>query len=200
MAVISNGTTIMDAGVISAAKGALTLITTLTASNSATLTFASGINSTYDRYLFKFISIHPTHESSFSVNFRDGSTAYDAEKTTTNFRAFHFEDDSNAGVGYQTGQDLTSATGFQVLGQDQSAADNDASGGGYLEIYNPSSTDLATSFIGQYSHHYTNSAPGLIDNYVAGYCSAAAAIDGVQFKMDSNNISTGIIKMYGVSS
>tara|TARA_R100001377_G_scaffold28265_1_gene15268 strand:- start:627 stop:1229 length:603 start_codon:yes stop_codon:yes gene_type:complete len=200
MAVISNGTTIMDAGVISAAKGALTLITTLTASNSATLTFASGINSTYDRYLFKFISIHPTHESSFSVNFRDGSTAYDAEKTTTNFRAFHFEDDSNAGVGYQTGQDLTSATGFQLLGQDQSAADNDASGGGYLEIYNPSSTDLATSFIGQYSHHYTNSAPGLIDNYVAGYCSTAAAIDGVQFKMDSNNISTGIIKMYGVSS
>ena len=64
---------------------------------------------------------------------------------------------------------------------------------------NPSSTDLATSFIGQYSHHYTNAAPGLIDNYTSGYCSTAAAIDGVQFKMDSNNISTGIIKMYGVS-
>ena len=188
-------------------SGALTHIKTLTASSSSTLSFVHGSNgvvldSTYPIYKFQFSNIHTSYnESFFEMNMSvDGGSNYNVAKTTTYFKAQHGENGGGGQLGYQTGQDLTSATGFQLLGQDQSAADNDASGGGYLEIYNPSSTDLATSFIGQYSHHYTNSAPGLIDNYVAGYCSAAAAIDGVQFKMDSNNISTGIIKMYGVSS
>ena len=51
MGVISNGTTILDAGAIDSgvATGAMTLISTLTADDSATtLTFSSGINSTYN--------------------------------------------------------------------------------------------------------------------------------------------------------
>ena len=34
----------------------------------------------------------------FQVNFRDGSTNYDATKTTTIFRAYHFEGDVEAQV------------------------------------------------------------------------------------------------------
>ena len=57
MGLISNGTTLLDAGAIDSgiAKGAMTLITTLTASNSATLDFTSGITSTYKKYVFKFV-------------------------------------------------------------------------------------------------------------------------------------------------
>ena len=62
MAVISNGTTIIDAGDISVAKGALTHIKTLTASSSATLSFVDGSSSvvfdgTYKEYIFKFYEI-----------------------------------------------------------------------------------------------------------------------------------------------
>ena len=39
--------------------GNLTLLTTATASSSATLDFTSSIDSTYDSYLFKFIYVHP---------------------------------------------------------------------------------------------------------------------------------------------
>jgi hypothetical protein len=39
--------------------GALNLISTQTASASATIDFTSGIDSTYDSYVFKFINIHP---------------------------------------------------------------------------------------------------------------------------------------------
>jgi len=35
--------------------GAMTLISTATASSSATLSFTSGIDDTYDEYVFKFI-------------------------------------------------------------------------------------------------------------------------------------------------
>ena len=43
------------------------------------------------------------------------------------------------------------------------------------------------------SHHYTNSAPGCIDNWTAGYINTTTAIDGVQFKFASGNIDSGTI-------
>ena len=49
MGLISNGTTLLDAGALDSgvATGAMTLISTQTASNSATVSFTSGIDSTY---------------------------------------------------------------------------------------------------------------------------------------------------------
>ena len=35
-------------------------------------------------------------------------------------------------------------------------------------------------------------------SFVDGYCNVTAAIDAVQFKMNSGNIDTGTIKMYGI--
>ena len=64
MGVISNGTTLLDAGAIDSGipTGAMTLIKTLTASSSGTLSFVDGASSvvlddTYDSYVFKFINI-----------------------------------------------------------------------------------------------------------------------------------------------
>ena len=186
-------------------KGSTTLIKTLTASSSSDLSFVDGsssvvLDSTYKEYLFIFNNIHPaTDDAEFSVGFRDGSTDYDAPKTTTAFRAYHFEGDTGAGVGYQTGEDLAQATGFQKLGQLQSSQDNDSSGAGYLRLFNPSSTTFVKHFISNYTHHYTNAAPGSINNYIAGYCNVTAAIDAVQFKMDSGNIDAGTIQLIGIT-
>ena len=65
MAVVSNGTTLIDAGAISVTTGALVLIKTLTASSSSTLTFLNGssdvvFDSTYKEYIFKLIGTHPS--------------------------------------------------------------------------------------------------------------------------------------------
>jgi hypothetical protein len=61
MAVVSGGTTLIDNGALDAAvpTGSLTLLSTQTASASATISFTSGIDSTYDSYVFKFYNIHP---------------------------------------------------------------------------------------------------------------------------------------------
>ena len=40
--------------------GALNLISTQTASSSSTISFTSGIDDTYDSYVFKFYNIHPS--------------------------------------------------------------------------------------------------------------------------------------------
>ena len=180
--------------------GSLSHISTQTASSSASLSFTSGIDSTYKEYIFYFVNIHgATDDAEFQVGFRDGGSNYDATKTSTNFRAYHFESGSGAGVGYQTSRDLAESTAFQSLGQLQSSQDNDSCGVGYLHLFNPSSTTFVKHYIAQYSHHYTYNAPGVVDNYISGYCNTAVAIDAVQFKMNSGNIDSGQILLFGLN-
>ena len=180
--------------------GSLSHISTQTASSSASLSFTSGIDSSFKEYVFYFVNIHgATDDAEFQVGFRDGGSDYDATKTSTNFRAYHFESGSGAGVGYQTTRDLAQSTSFQSLGQLQSSQDNDSCGVGYLHLFNPSSTTFVKHYIAQYSHHYTYNAPGVVDNYTAGYCNVTAAIDAVQFKMNSGNIDSGTITLYGIN-
>jgi len=201
MAVISNTTTIIDAGAISVASGAMTLIKTLTASSSGTLSFVDGASSvvldgTYKKYIFKFINIHPqTDDTGLTVGFRDGSTAYDATKTTSFFRATHGENASSEAVAYVTGADLAEATGFQRLDNDM-GADADQCMSGELTLFNPSDTTFVKHFMSRTST--SRPADRANDIHMAGYCNVTAAIDAVQFKMNSGNIASGTIKLYGI--
>jgi len=175
----------------------LVLLQTLTADNSATtLTFDSGIDNTYQSYLFKLINMQPaTDTADLQVNFRDGSTAYDATKTTTYFETYHNEADGTTGLGYVAGLDIAQGTGFQSIHRYVGNGADECSVG-ELELFDPSSTTFVKHFV-SVGHDYTaNDYTNSIR--VAGYCNTTAAIDGVQFKSSSGNIKAGTIKMYGV--
>lgn len=182
-------------------SGAMTHIKTLTASSSATLSFVDGtdsvvLDSTYPIYKFKFINIHAgTDDTGLTVGFRDGSTAYDATKTTTFFRATHGEDGSSGAVAYVTGADIAQGTGFQRLDNDF-GADNDQSMSGEMFLFSPSSTTFVKHFMSRTST--SRPADRVNDIFMAGYCNVTAAIDAVQFKMNSGNIDSGTIKLYGI--
>ena len=173
------------------------LLTTETASSSATISFTSGIDSTYDEYVFKFINVQPaTDGKKFSVGFRDGSTNYDATKTTSYFYAYHSEDDTGAvGLGYEGANDLAQSTGFQPL-SNATGSDSDEGVSGELRLYSPSSTTYVKHFMARVNSY--GNYPINVDSHIAGYCNVTAAIDGVQFKYDSGNIASGTIKLYGV--
>ena len=182
----------------SIASGDLNLITTNTISSGVSeSSFTSNIDSTYDTYLFKFINIHPANDGeNFTVGFRDGSTDYDATKTTTVFRAYHTENGSGAALGYRTSEDIAQGTGFQIINFE---VDNDADSSccGELFLFSPSSTTFVKHFISRGQTVQTASTSR--EDYVAGYCNTTPAIDGVQFKMSGGNIDSGVIKMYGLS-
>ena len=73
-AAINNSSLTNITDVPTAVKGKLTLISTQTASASASISFTSGIDSTYDEYIFKFINIHPqTNNTDFTFNFSTDS-------------------------------------------------------------------------------------------------------------------------------
>jgi hypothetical protein len=174
----------------------ITLISSQTASASASISFTTGIDSTYKAYKFVFSNIHPaTDQTEFAVNFRDGGAAYDATKTTTLFIATHQENDSATGFAYNTVNDIAQGTGFLNLMVDMSNA-NDSSGSGELTLFNPSSTTFVKHFMA--TTNYMHYSPQTVNYNIAGYCNVAAAIDGVQFKMLSGNIDAGTIYMYGI--
>ena len=179
--------------------GAMTLLETQTASSSATIDFTSGIDSTYDEYIFKFIDVHPSADGAqLTVNFRDGSTAYDATKTTTYFFAYHEEDDASTSLGYNTSYDLAQSTAAQPLTHNLDN-DNDASLSGYMHLFDPSSTTFVKHFLSRVSLMGHGDPRFSAERSASGYCNVTAAIDGVQFAMSSGNIDSGVIKMYGVS-
>jgi hypothetical protein len=178
--------------------GALTLISTQTASSSATLDFTSGIDSTYKEYIFKFYNIHPSADSNqFLINFSaDSGSNFNIPKTTTVFRAYHNEAGNDTAFGYVTSNDLAQDNSDQKLGTSL-GADNDQGVSGYIHLFNPSSTTFVKHFIANLN--VISSDDESMVFYVAGYCNSTSAINTARFKMTSGNIDSGVIKLYGIS-
>jgi len=199
MAFISNGTTILDAGAFQASLGNLVLLSEQTASSSASISFTSGIDSTYPIYMFEFINIHPgTSETELTFNMStDGGSNYNVTKTTTFFRANHREDDGGTpGFGYRTGDDLAQSTSYQGLSAVNGAGSDEALSG-YLHLFNPSSTTFVKHFIAE-SNAYQILQDHTNHSLVAGYGNTTSAVDAIDFKMSSGNIDSGTIKLYGI--
>ena len=179
--------------------GALNLISTQTASASASLEFS--MDSTYDSYVFKFINIHPATDSvSFDFNFSiDSGSNYNVTKTTTFFRAYLRENDTSPTLEYSTSRDLAQSTSDQTL---SSTLDNksDSSLSGKLQIFNPSSDTFVKHFISDVNDIGTGGSDDYsVHSFSAGYGNTTSPINAVRFQMSSGNIDDGIIKMYGVS-
>ena len=178
--------------------GAMTLLSTQTASSSATLDFTDNIDSTYDEYVFKFYDIHPeTDNVNFSFQADTGTnTNYNQTITSTYFNAYHYEDDSQTSLGYETDKDLAQSTSFQMLGR-RVGNDNDQQISGTLKIFNPSSSTFVKHFIATMNEaHYSDIA---FNNYIAGYFNTTTALTRFQFKMSSGDIDAGDICLYGIN-
>ena len=119
MAVISNGTTLIDAGALDSAvaSGPLQLISSQTASSSANISFTSGITSTYKEYVFSFHNIHPaTDGAKFGFQFNaSGGSGFDETLTTTYWRTYNNEAADSAGTGYVQSEDQAQGTAFTIL-------------------------------------------------------------------------------------
>ena len=184
-------------------SGAMTLIKTLTASSSSTLSFVDGssdvvLDSTYPIYVFKFINIHPSNDGGvFEFNFSvDSGSNYNVAKTTTAFRAYHAESDAESQLAYEAGGDLAQGTGFQMLNLGDLGGDNDQSFSGTMTLFNPSSTIFLKHFVSEANN--ARSIDYTYHSFIAGYGNTQSAINAIQFKNSSNNLDSGTIKLYGI--
>ena len=191
----SNGSGVLSS-VNSGFGDALKLLSTQTASNSASISFTSGITSAYKEYIFRFIDINPATddmEFTFQVNAVSGS-GYNETITSTYFYALHDEADSQTGLTYGTADDQAQGTAFQAVA-DAIGNGADECCAGELHLFNPSSTTYVKNFYSRVQMYHTGNMS--VDRYAAGYMNTTSAIDEIQFKMSSGNFD-GKIKMYGI--
>ena len=178
------------------ATGGMKLISSQTASNSASISFTTGIDSTYKEYQFYFIDINPNNNDTtfeFQCSTNGGST-YATTITSTSFRATHDEADTSTSLQYLTALDQAQGTAFQSItegignGADESSA-------GSLQIFNPASTTYVKHFISSANKYHHADASHIY--FTAGYFNTTSAINAVQFKFNSGNFD-GTILMYGI--
>jgi hypothetical protein len=182
--------------------GSLTLLSTATASTSSSISFTSGIDSTYDIYQFEFINIHPATDAvyfQFNLSTDNGSN-YNVTKTTTSFEAYHNESDSATNLRYATANDLAQSTSDQRLIDviPTGAGEDDRCASGYLHLFNPSSTTYVKHFIASVQANVAGTSNYSWISNTAGYGNTTSAVNAIIFRASSGNIDAGTIKMYGI--
>ena len=177
-----------------------TLISTSTASNATSIDISSGIDSTYDVYMFDFINLNAATDNTtfqFQVNATDGADYNDSAITSTHFAAFLDEpsEGTSSGLYYDGSRDAAQSTSFIPLehyvgnGADESIS-------GRMWLYAPSSGTYVKHWMAQFSENAQHNAA--YNTWVAGYINNTTAIDDIRFKMASGNLD-GLIKMYGIA-
>jgi len=183
------------------ATGGLVPIKTLTASNSASLSFVDGSNdvvldSTYPIYRFEFINVHGSANANFEFQgSTNGGSSYGVTVTSSMFQVWHNEAGNDASLTYFTTGDLAQSTSFQRLCKVTGSSNADDSGSGILTLFNPSSTTFVK--------HFISNANGSNSTYsqredVGGYFNSSSVINAIRFQMSSGNIDSGSIKLYGI--
>ena len=180
------------------ATGNMVLISSQTASASASISFTTGIDSTYKEYQFYFINIHPSEQADFTFNMStDSGSNYNVTKTSTVFRAYHLPDGSSTSLAYDTGAGLAQSTGEQITTSSSDlGTGNIDSLSGTLCLFNPSSTTYVKHYMSDIN--YIDYEDITLNCFISGYCNTTSAVNAIRFKMSSGNIDDGTILMFGI--
>jgi len=183
--------------VLANASDGITLISSQTASNSASISFTSGLTSTYKAYKFVFSSIHPrTDNVGFTFNLStDSGSNYNVTKTSTYFRAYQTENDTGSSLEYGGDHDLAQSTGEERITVTDVGNGSDESISGSMLLFNPSSTTYVKHYISRVNYYHNSNLS--CDSYKAGYGNTTSAINAIRFQMSSGNFD-GTIYLYGI--
>ena len=180
-----------------AATGDVVLISSQSFTGQASVTFSSGIDSTYGEYIFKLYNINPDSDDvnfTFQVNATD-STSYNENITSTAWLMQDAEAGSAATMTYHTSFDQQNdAVAEQILANNV-ANDADQGIGGEMHFFGLGDTTYAKQWYARF--HFSQAANYTESLWTAGYINEATAIDDIRFKASSGNFD-GVIKLWGV--
>ena len=176
--------------------GGPNLILSQTVTGVTSVSFTTGIDSTYDSYMFVYVNINPSSGGHWAFQgSTDAGVSWGVTKTTTMFLAYHDEAGTAGSLSYNASHDENQSTAPQSLNVG-TGAENDESCSGILRLWNPSSTTYVKHFTARTQSYQDNDYS--TDGFVAGYFNTTDAITGMQFAFQHNvNAFDGTVKMYG---
>ena len=186
--------------------GSMTFISSQTApAGTSSLSFTSGIDSTYDEYVFYCLNMNPSVGGAgadgpyfqWQCN-KSGQSGFNETITSTAFGCYNSENPAGSNnLAYSTGMDQAQGSGYQyITGNDGSASDQGSCC--ELRLYNPSSTTYVKQFDCHASWSNDDDPPYAWQLFTAGYVNVTGALTEFDFKMSSGTFS-GTIYLYGIS-
>lgn len=185
-------------GVLSFAEagggGGLIFISSVTASNVASVAFTSGIDTTYDEYIIKAINVHSANDS-VSMRFTlstDGGSSY-ITGSSYDWRC----DGANDGG---TDETAGAAGGAYIQVHGSGALGNAAAEAMDFEvsIMAPSATTNWTKTYSKCIHTEPAGGQSLSQTYGGGQIKTLTAINAIKFAFSAGDISSGGFYLYGI--
>jgi hypothetical protein len=175
-----------------AAPWGMQLLATATASSSATVDFATGIDSTYDEYELHFQNLIPA-TNAVNVHLRvstNGGSTYVASGSPYESCYSQINTSGTSSPFGGSGSNQIQLTG---------ATSNSASAGGasgVIRIISPASTAVHKQFLFSINNRPSTSTLEVISG--TGTYDATTAINAVRLFCSSGNIASGSFKLYGI--
>ncbi|HEY9685475.1 MAG TPA: hypothetical protein V6C52_00720 [Coleofasciculaceae cyanobacterium] len=174
--------------------GSMVLLSTATASNSATVDFTSSINSTYDMYVLAGVGIVPATDA-VAAWLRVSEDAGSSWKSgASDYKHSGYVNGIAAGAGAAAG------TGAAiVLTHDTTLSNNAANAFNFFATVSKPSSTTSKKEINFLPHGYVTSSGDYFTMMKTGsYVGTTNAITGLRFLMSSGNITSGSFYLYGV--
>lgn len=170
------------------AYGTMALISSQSASASATIDFTSGITSSYKKYILEIIDYVPATDAteiwlrvSQAATFLSGAN-YGYGVGYTNYTTAGYVGGDTAGTKMLLANGISSGAGYGLSGR--------------IEIYNPAGTAKRKNFMWDLTQFNSS---GVARYYGTGtYAANNTAIDGFRLLSSSGNIASGTFRLYGV--
>lgn len=174
-------------------SGNLTLISSQTATNVATLDFTS-ISSTYKIYLVQLYNVLPA-TNSVTLQMRFGTGAGPSWDAGTNYETAGKETTANGGVdGNVNG---TGQTVFRLSTTTVSSTAANSGCSGFIYIYNPASGSQFPLGVSKIAS--VNTVPVVAWTDICLRYASTTAVTGFRFLFSAGNIISGTINVYGVN-
>lgn len=173
-------------------SGALTLLASMTASNSSSLDFVGIITSSYDTYVVEFSSLLPVSGGNdlrlvFSTN---GGSTYDTSSIYEYACSYSYP--GGFGQGISSGSD----TALQLIGSNW--ATGTMGGSGTLKIFDPLNGSLDTG-IAYDTQYYHDGVSQTLHLNGGGRYRSPTAVNAFRLTANSGNLASGTVRVYGLS-
>lgn len=178
--------TITTSGTCTVAAPQYVLLNTLTASASATLSDTTSLTATYSNYEIVFENVLPaTNASTCELQVHASAAFQNTSYKTTGY--------GNANGGALS---FVNATTFIPCSLTTDVASGGYGISGTFRITLPSSSTVGKNINGQFTYLNSSSAQSALN--VGGFWNVTTAVDGFQVLFSAGNITSGVIKIYGI--
>jgi hypothetical protein len=169
----------------------LHLLSSQTAAASATLDFTSVITALYDEYLIEFLDILPaTNAANFIMRCStDNGVSYDAGANYAYAIGYASTASASGGAG-------NAATTSGLLSGPLSNTAARGGTSGFLRLFNPASATAHKHFVGEFAVAHSDTNRYVYKDGV--WYLSTTAVNALRFLMDSGNIASGTIRIYGI--